>query len=94
MSRSRRVTLRFTLVTPSIHTWIHFFFTGGRHVGALDFLNFGRDASTSQAPGVTSVTSCRQHASSVLLALATLAWPCQPILFKGDPSSSSVVVVI
>ncbi len=59
---------RFTLVTPlnsqfrALNSQLNSrFFTGGRHVGPLNFLDFGRDTSTSQAPGVTSVTSCCQH---------------------------------
>src|SRR6266571_2831459 len=85
---------RFTLVTPldsrfqaldsrfrALDSQLNsHFFAGGRHVGPLDFLNFGRDASTSQAPGVTSVTSCRQrHYSTTGAGHASMAAPARSL---------------
>jgi len=78
---------RFTLVTPldsrfrALDSQLNSrFFAGGRHVGPLDFLDFGRDASTSQAPGVTSVTSCRQrHYSTTGAGHASMAAPARSL---------------
>ncbi len=78
---------RFTLVTP-LDSWFRVlnsqlnshFFTGGRHVGPLDFLDFGRDALTSQAPGVTSVTSCCQrHYSTTGTGHTSMATPARSL---------------